>query len=213
MKCILQQSGGDMKIAIIGAGNVGRALGGALVRAGHSVAFGVRDPDPARADQATIAAAARSADVVILATPFGAAKDVAAATEGLAGKVVIDLTNPLGMTPEGLGLTMGFSTSGAEQVAALLPAAHVYKAFNQTGLENLGDAGGYAHKPVMFVAGDNDVRKPAVLGLVEDAGFEAIDMGDLRAARLLEPLAMLWIELARKRGLGAGFSFALQRRT
>jgi hypothetical protein len=201
-----------MKIAIIGAGNVGLALGGALARAGHTVVFGVRDPDPARPDQATIAAAANGGEVVILAIPFGAAADVAAATGGLAGKIVIDMTNPLGMTAEGLGLTIGFSTSGGEQVAALLPAAHVYKAFNQTGLENLGDARGYAQKPVMFVAGDDAAHKPVVARLVEDAGFEAIDMGGLRAARLLEPLAMLWIELARKRGLGAGFTFALQRK-
>lgn len=201
-----------MKIAIIGAGNVGLALGGALVRAGHSVVFGVRDPDPARPDQAAITSAASDGDIVILAIPFGAAADVAAATGGLAGKVVIDMTNPLGMTADGLGLTIGFSTSGGEQVAALLPTAYVYKAFNQTGLENLGDAGGYPHKPVMFVAGDDTAHKPVVIRLVEDAGFEAVDMGGLRAARLLEPLSMLWIELARKRGLGAGFTFALQRR-
>jgi hypothetical protein len=64
----------------------------------------------------------------------------------------------------------------------------------------------------MFVAGDDDAGKLAVLRLVSDAGFEAADAGPLRAARLLEPLAMLWIELARKRGLGSDFSFALQRK-
>jgi len=201
-----------MKVAIIGAGNVGRALGGALARAGHSVVFGVRTPDPASPDQTSIQSAVGPADAVILAVPFGAVKDIATETGGLAGKVVIDLTNPLGMTADGLGLTIGFTTSGAEAIAALLPAAYIYKAFNQTGLENLGDAGGYAHKPVMFVAGDHAPGKPIVTRLVEDAGFEAIDAGGLRAARLLEPLAMLWIELARKRGLGSGFTFALQRK-
>ena len=202
-----------MKVAIIGAGNVGLALGGALTRAGHAVVFGVRDPDPALPNRTSVATAANGADVTILAVPFGAIADVAAATRGLAGKTVIDMTNPLGMTPDGLSLTLGFTTSGAETLAALMPAARVYKAFNQTGLENLGDAGGYPHKPIMFVAGDDTAHKPAVTRLVEDAGFEAIDMGGLRAARLLEPLAMLWIELARKRNLGAGFTFALQRRT
>ncbi len=201
-----------MQVAIIGAGKVGLALGGSLTRAGHEVVFGVRDPDPARPGQTAIAAAVNDVEVVILAIPFGAASDVAAATAGLAGKVVIDMTNPLGMTPDGLGLTIGFTSSGGEQVAALMPAAHVYKTFNQTGMENLGDATGYAGKPSMFVAGDDDGHKPVVMGLVEDAGFEAIDMGGLRAARLLEPLAMLWIQLARQRGLGADFTFALQRR-
>jgi hypothetical protein len=116
------------------------------------------------------------------------------------------------MTPDGLGLTKGFATSGAEEIATLMPTARLYKAFNQTGLENLGDARGFDRRPVMFVAGDDPSGKPQVTRLVEDAGFEAIDVGGLRAARLLEPLAMLWIELARKRGLGPNFTFTLQRK-
>ena len=137
------------------------------------------------------------------------------------------------MTPDGLGLTKGFATSGAEEIATLMPTARLYKAFNQTGLENLGDARGFDRRPVMFVAGDDATNKPKVIDLVgqlgfdvvdapsgkpqvtrlvEDAGFEAIDVGGLRAARLLEPLAMLWIELARKRGLGPNFTFTLQRK-
>lgn len=164
-----------MKVAIIGSGNVGCALGQALGLAGHQVGFGVRNPDTDQPAKMSISAAAKNADVTILAIPFGAVGEVIAAASGFAGKVLIDATNPLGMGEGGLGLTMGFETSGAEQIAALAPEAHVFKTFNQTG-------------------------------------FEAIDSGHLRAARLLEPLAMLWIELARKRGLGSDFAFALQRR-
>jgi predicted dinucleotide-binding enzyme len=157
--------------------------------------------------------AASGADAVILAIPFDAVDAVAEAAGGFAGKVVIDATNPLGMGANGLGLTMGFETSGAEQIAARLPEAAVFKTFNQTGFENLGDAPGYASRPVMLVAGDDEARKPVVMQLVADAGFEAVDLGGLRAARLIEPFGMVWIELGRKRGHGPDFTFTIQRKT
>jgi predicted dinucleotide-binding enzyme len=78
---------------------------------------------------------------------------VVEAANGFAGKIVIDATNPLGMGPGGLGLTLGHSTSGAERIAALAPGARVFKAFNQTGFENLEDARVYSRRPVIFVAG------------------------------------------------------------
>jgi predicted dinucleotide-binding enzyme len=201
-----------MQVAIVGSGNVGQALAGALQRAGHRIIFGVRKPEAGRADQKSIAEATKQADVTILAVPFPAVGDVIAAASGFAGKVVIDATNPLGMVEGGLGLTMGFTTSGVEQIAALAPEAHVFKAFNQTGFENMADTRPYASQPAMFVAGEDAGGKRTVMALVSDAGFEAVDVGGLRAARLLESLAMLWIELARKRGLGSDFVFSLQRK-
>src|SRR4051794_1737564 len=110
-----------MQVAIVGSGNVGQALAGALQRAGHLIIFGVRQPEAGRADQKSIAEAAETADVTILAVPFASARDVIAAASGFAGKVLIDATNPLGMVEGGLGLTMGFTTSGVEQIAALAP--------------------------------------------------------------------------------------------
>jgi predicted dinucleotide-binding enzyme len=184
----------NMRIAIIGTGNVGRALAQALQRAGHTIVFGTRTPDLSNAQQATIAEAAADAD------------------GGFAGKVIIDATNPLGMGSRGLGLTMGFTTSGAETIAAMAPDAKLFKTFNQTGFENMADATAYASRPVMFVAGDDAAAKPLVMGLVTDAGFEAVDAGGLAESRLLEAYAMLWIELARKRGFGSDFSFTLQRK-
>jgi predicted dinucleotide-binding enzyme len=207
---MLAKWGRTMQVAIIGNGQVGSALSGALARAGHRVTFGLRKPQGE--NERPIADAVAAADAIILAVPFAAVKDVAEATEGFAGKIVIDATNPLGMRDDGLGLTQGFTTSGAEQIAALLPKAKVFKAFNQTGFENMADARAYASRPVMFVAGDDAESKPLVLALVGDAGFEAIDLGNLSKARLLEPLAMLWIELARKRGFGPHFSFTLERK-
>lgn len=201
-----------MNVAIIGTGNVGSALAEALRRNGHQVLFGVRAPDPTQPDQASVATAVEPADATILAIPFTAAAEVIAAGSGFAGKVLIDATNPLGMGDGGLGLTIGHTTSGAEQIAALAPMAHVFKAFNQTGFENMADARPYAARPVMFVAGADAAGKQTVLTLVADCGFEPVDAGDLRAARLLEPLAMLWIELARKRGQGPHFTFTLQRK-
>ena len=199
-----------MHVAVIGNGQVGRALCQALVRAGHRVTFGLRTP---RGDnEMSIADAAAAAEVTILAVPFGAAKDIAASASGFAGKILIDATNPLGLRDDGLGLTHGFTTSGAEQIAALVPNAKVFKTFNQTGFENMEDAKSYPARPVMFVAGDDAQAKPHVLTLVTDIGFEAIDLGALSMARLIEPLAMLWIELARKRGLGGEFTFTLQRK-
>jgi len=201
-----------MQIAIIGSGNVGGALAQALERAGHQILFGSRTPDAGRPNETSIADAASRTDAAILAIPFDAAADVIAAADGFSGKVLIDATNPLGMSEGRLSLTMGFDRSGAEQIAALAPQAKVFKTFNQTGFENMADARVYARRPMMFVAGDDATAKPAVLALVADAGFDAIDAGGLREARLLEPLAMLWIELARLRGYGSDFAFALQHK-
>jgi predicted dinucleotide-binding enzyme len=201
-----------MKIAIIGSGNVGGALAKALRRAGHAVTFGARAPDPARTDEKTISEAVGHADATILAIPFAAASDVIAAAGGFVGKVLIDATNPIGKTEFGPGLTIGFDSSGAETIAAAAPAAKVFKTFNQTGFENMADATVFKTPPVMFVAGDDKAAKPLVLQLVSDAGFEAIDAGKLHAARLIEPLAMLWIEQGRFRGMGSDFAFTLQRK-
>ncbi len=122
-----------MKIAVIGSGQVGTALARALQRAGHEVKFGVKAPEAGRPDQVTVAEAARLAEVAILAVPFSAAADVVGAAPCFAGKIVIDATNPLGVGEDGLGLTMGLSTSGAEHTAALTPQARLFKTFNQTG--------------------------------------------------------------------------------
>jgi hypothetical protein len=209
-----------MRIAILGAGQVGRAVGEGWAKAGHDVVYGVRDPDDAkhaalgRDRVATVAAAAGGAEAVVLATPWTATREAIAEAGDLAGKILVDCTNPLGYTPAaGLFLALGFTTSGGEQVAEWAKGAHVFKTLNQTGAEGMAHAGAFAARPVMFVAGDDAAHKPAVLGLVADLGFEAVDAGPLAIARLLEPYAMLWIDQALKRGAGRDFAFAITRKS
>lgn len=208
-----------MRIAIIGAGNVGAALGRNWAGKGHVLRFGLRDPAaPKYAALGAIGAllrpaeAAAEAEAVVIATPWGATEAAVKALGDLSGKIVLDATNPLAMGPQGLGLAFGHSDSAGERVAAWLPGAAVFKTLNTTGAETMQDPSVFPARPVMFVAGDDAARKPAVLGLIGDLGFEAVDAGPLSNARLLEAHAMLWIDLALKRGQGRGFAFALARR-
>lgn len=199
-----------MKIAIIGAGSVGSALGAGWAARGHDVVYGSREPGKGAKRQASIREAAQASEVVVLSVPWAAVPEVLKQAGPLAGKIVIDCTNPL--KPALAGLELGLTTSAAEKVAEWAPGAIVFKAFNQTGAENMASTKGYSPAPVMFVCGDDSEKKPVVLGLARDLGFDAVDAGDLTVARLLEPLAMLWINLAYKQKQGRNFAFALLRR-
>jgi predicted dinucleotide-binding enzyme len=209
-----------MRIAVIGMGSVGGTLGRRWAGLGHTVTFGVKNPDDGkakamaakighRASIASVAEAVGEAEVVVLATPASANAEVIASAGDLSGKILIDVTNPL--KPDLSGLTVGPDSSGAEVVARLAPRARIYKALNQTGFENMADPVFPTGRAAMFVAGDDAAGKAVVLKLVGDLGFEAIDAGDLRVARLLESLAMLWIHLMVRRKLGRKFAFALLR--
>jgi predicted dinucleotide-binding enzyme len=204
------------KIAVIGTGNVGRALAEAWRRTGHSVVYGVRDSrtDPVHGElpRLGIAEAVKGADLVVPAVPWVAVPDVIAACGDLAGKVVMDVTNPLEFRDGRLQLALGFTTSGAEEVARLAPAAKVVKAMNQVGFEVMADCSGYEARPTMFVAGDDDGAKAWVLALVEAIGFGGLDSGPLISSRLLEPYAMLWISQVVGRGEPRDRAFAFQRR-
>jgi 8-hydroxy-5-deazaflavin:NADPH oxidoreductase len=201
-----------MKIAIIGAGNVGRALGGAW-RADHDVTFGVRSPDdPKYADLgaavATNETAAAASDVVVLCTPWQGTEQAVATCGDLTDKVLIDCTNPL--TPDFTALEVGHTTSGAEHVAAWAPGARVCKAMNQIGAPMM-DHPELPSAPVMFICGDDDAAKQVTGELVSQLGFETVDAGDLTLARLLEPYALIWIHLALRRGFGTNWAFCLLR--
>jgi predicted dinucleotide-binding enzyme len=212
-----------MNLAVLGAGNVGGALGKSWARAGHRVCYGVREPASektrlllAETGNAAVAAptteAAGSADIVALATPWNVTASVLASAGDLAGKILIDCTNPLKFTPgAGLELAIGFSDSGAENVARWAPGARVVKAFNTYGWENFADPH-YPNaanlKPVMFFAGDDRLAKEAVARLAADIGFEPFDAGGLSAARELEPLALLWIRRANSGERSPRFTWA-----
>jgi predicted dinucleotide-binding enzyme len=210
-----------MRIGILGAGNVGGTLGRGWAGKGHNVFFGVPRPqDPktqdlireigSKAQVGTVAEAATFAEVIVLATPWLAAEDAMKEAGDLTGKVVIDCTNPL--TPDFTKLTIGHTTSGLEQVAGWAKGAKVFKAFNQTGFSNMANPVLEGRLAVMFVCGDDEAHKPTALQLVKDIGFEAVDAGDSAAARLLEPLGMLWIHLALARGMGRDWAFGVLRR-
>jgi 8-hydroxy-5-deazaflavin:NADPH oxidoreductase len=210
-----------MKIAVIGTGSVGGTLGRRWAELGHSVCFGVRDVADADARAlvakikgdvrlASVSDAAKDAEVVVLATPYAANAAAIASAGDLSGKILLDVTNPIGAN---FTLAVGYTTSGAEEVAKLAPRARVIKAMNQVGFEVMANPIFAAGKPVMFVAGDDAAGKKVVLDLVSALGFEAIDAGELAIARLLEPYAMLWIHLMARRNMGRSFAFALLRRS
>ncbi len=197
---------------------MGGALGKGWARAGHTIAYGVPDPSGGKhrataaaaggARLGTVAEAVRGADAVVLAVPFDAVDQAIAAAGDLSGQLVIDVTNPLRMGQQGLELSMGFDRSGGEHVAALARGAAVFKTLNQVGFEVMADATGYAAKPVMFVAADATERKAEVMRLVADLGFEPVDAGGLRLARLLESFGMLWIHMALNCDAGRDNAFA-----
>ena len=212
-----------MKLAIIGAGNVGGALGTNWAQKGHDVVFGVRDPKAektqgllgkigGKARAGTAAEAAASADVIVLSTPWPATEAAIRAMGTVKAKIILDATNPLTRGPDGIGLEIGHSISGGEKVQGWAAGASVFKTLNTTGFGNMANPVFNGVKSVMFVAGDDMANKPKAINLISELGFEVIDAGPLRNARLLEAHAMLWIDLALARGQGRDFAFAIVRR-
>jgi hypothetical protein len=206
-------------IAILGAGNVGMALARAFVARGESIVFGVPDPDKYRnavaalgpaASIGSTGAAVAASDLVIVATPYPAALSVAGSVPDWANRILVDATNPL--APGLSGLSVGTTTSGAEEIAKAARGARVVKAFNTTGAENMADsryAGGAVFMPV---CGDDTEARNRVITLATSIGFDAVDCGDLKVARYLEPFAMTWIHMAIRLGHGRSFAFARLRR-
>ncbi len=191
-----------MDIAIIGAGNVGKALAISFKRAGHDVVIASRDPE----DAGSVAAATHSrvassnavavagADVVVLAIPFSSAPEVAAEIAGaVVGKPVVDATNRMSFGANGPDIDT--TTSNAEELAALLPGAKVIKAFNTIFASHQSDPIAEGVQLSGFVAGDDAEAKATVLELVREIGLEPVDVGPLVRARQLEGLAFLNISL------------------
>ncbi len=210
-----------MNIAIIGAGNVGGTLGELWAARGHEITFGVRDQANSRvkallhsigprAQAASIRDAAAGAPAIVLAVPWDAAKAAIQACGDLSGKVLVDCTNPVAA---GLAeLSVGLTTSAAEEIASWANGARVVKAFNTLGAEDLPNPTFGELAASMMICGDDAEAKAVVSRLAEQLGFDVIDAGPLSSARLLEPLAALWIRLADVEGLGPNIAFRLLRR-
>ena len=209
-----------MKIAILGAGNVGSALATRLTGAGHHVLLAASSPGSTRLLQAAAAAgaeatdaasAAAAADLAVLAVPFAAlgtalTPDVRRALDGT---VVVDPTNPL--AADFMSLTLGHTTSAGEQVAAMLPGSRVVKAFNTVMAATLATPVLGGVRQLLPVAGDEQEAKDVVLALGAELGFDAVDAGPLANARYLEPAVELLIQLAYGQGLGPGIGLHLAR--
>ncbi|RYP88611.1 NADP oxidoreductase [Nocardioides guangzhouensis] len=201
-----------MEIAILGTGAVGRALAGAFTRAGHHVVVGTRDPAttreregfPADLELATYADAAAGADVAVNATNGdGSLPAVAAASPGLAGKVLLDTSNPLdfshGFPPT---LTVKDTDSLAEQLQRAHPDVRVVKALNTCANEVMVDPGRIGDgDTTVFVAGDDADARAVARGLLEELGWrDVVEFDDLSAARGLEMWLPLWLRLMGKFG-------------
>jgi hypothetical protein len=208
-----------MKIAILGAGNVGQAVGARLVRSGHEVTLSFAREAQALADAAARigaqaaepAAAVEPAEAVLLATPWGVTLDlVRRLAPALDGKIVWDTTNCL--KPDFSGLEIGLDTSAGEAVAAAAPGARVVKAIVPMA-KWLAGGGAVINgrSPTVFVCGDDRDARAEVARLVAAIGVDAVEAGPLRNARYAEPFGMLLVQLAYVEGLGTGIGGALLR--
>lgn len=187
-----------MEIAIVGAGNQGTALGWALGRAGHKVVFGGRarpgQPTPSEGALVPVDQAVRPAEVVMIVVPAWTLDEVLRTLGGapVQGKIVVDVTNPL--TPE--KQAAGGSSSNAERVRDALPGTRVVKAFNTVFSAWLRSGGrALGEQLTGFVASDDPEAKAVVLRLVQQVGLDPVDVGPLAAARQLEAMGVLLVQL------------------
>lgn len=203
-----------MKFAVIGPGNMGLGIARLLVAKGRDVVLAHKDVSVADrlaaeigpgAKGADIANAVKAAEIVILAVPFAAVEAVIAAAGDLAGKTLVDITNPI--TPDYMALTIGHTTSAAEEIATLAPGAHVVKAFNTIFWQALPFEVRRGKPAVqVLLAGDDASAKQSVAAMVTELEFEAVDAGPLTNARYIEPIGELNIHFGYALGWGTSIA-------
>jgi len=194
-----------MKIGILGSGGVAQSLAAGFLRHGHDVTLGTRTPSKLadwqsrnpKTSVASFAEAARFGEVVVLAVKGTAATDAlrSAGAANLAGKPVIDTTNPIAEAPPVNGVLKFFTSldlSLLERLQAEFPAAHFVKAFNSVGNASMVNPQFPGGQPTMFICGNDDTAKAVVRGILDQFGWETADMGKAEAARAIEPLCILW---------------------
>ncbi len=210
-----------MNYAIIGPGNMGLGLARLLVAKGKNVTLAHKDIEVAKrlaveiggnAQGKNIAAAVSGADVVILATPYDSAKAALNEAGDFAGKILVDITNPI--TPDYMALTIGHTTSAAEEIAKLASGAHVVKAFNTVFWQALPFEVRQGNPAVqVLLASDDADAKKTVAAMVTELEFEPVDAGPLTNARYIEPVGELNIHLGYALGWGTAISPAWVRLT
>jgi hypothetical protein len=211
-----------MKIAFIGYGNVGAPLADHLQRAGHEVTLCADNPHAASVKKALARnahfqvaparQAVEEADVVFLATPFHANEQaVTPLSQELGHKVLVDCTNPVG---EGLRHGLDSQHSGSEALQELLPSTKVVKAFSIYGFENFENSAypGHSVKPAMLFCGNDARAKHTVAHLIEQLGWEPLDVGGLNQALHLEHMTLLWVRMVRVHGASPHLVWAALRR-
>lgn len=204
-----------MKIGILGAGNIGGTLGKLWSARGHEVYFAVRDSNSEKAQAllqaspnaqvGTIEEAVNFGTVVLLSVHWRNVPEVLEAIQGkIDGKVLIDATNRVTPPPAD---TAG---SAAEDIAKAVPNTKVVKSFNTLGANSLTQLKFGSHNASNFICGDDTQAKSVVSKLAAEIGFDVVDVGALATARLVESLAMLWVQASRN--YGRDIAFRLLRR-
>lgn len=197
----------NMKVAILGSGEVGQTLGAGFLKHGHQVMMGTRDPKKEEvanwvaqtpgATAGTFAEAASFGELIVLAVLGRIVEEVVrlAGPANLKGKALIDATNPITDAPPVDGVlefTTGPNESAAEMLQALIPDTHVVKAFNSVGSGQMVNPHYEQGVPTMFLCGNDEAAKKVVSDVIRQFGWEPFDCGSIIAARALEPLCMLW---------------------
>jgi predicted dinucleotide-binding enzyme len=194
-----------MKIGVLGSGDVAKTLAAGFLAHGHDVTIGTRTTkkladwakENPKAKLGSFADAAKFGETLVLAVKGGAASTAlqAAGAANLAGKPIIDATNPIAEAPPVNGVLRFFTSldeSLMEDLQRQFEAARFVKAFNSVGNACMVNPQFRGGKPTMFICGNDDGAKKTVSGLLEQFGWEAADMGKAEAARAIEPLCILW---------------------
>jgi hypothetical protein len=194
-----------MKIGILGSGDVGKTLAGGFLKHGHTVTIGTRTPEKLKewgqknpgGQISSFEGAAKSSELVVLAVKGTVAGDalLGAGAANLAGKVVIDATNPIEDAPPVNGVLKFFTDlneSLMERLQREFPSVRFVKAFNSVGLGCMVNPQFKGGPPSMFICGNDEEAKKALTGILTQFGWETADMGKAEAARAIEPLCMLW---------------------
>lgn len=201
----------NVRVGVIGSGDVGKVLAGGFIKLGHDVKIGSRDPEKLRewaekagehASAGTLEETARFGDLIVLATHGAGAENALklAGHENFAGKVVIDATNPLEFSTGAPKLYVGWNDSLGEQIQRWLPKARVVKAFNTVGNAHMIDPDFPSGPPDMFICGNDDDAKKIVTQVCQHWGWGVVDLGGIESSRYLEPMCMTWVVYGLRNG-------------